>query len=145
MGLRIERGPSLAKILDSRLADAQKKALYAEATIYRNELKRNLRHGYISSLGNSGDFTTGTMLNHIFISEPLPHGDGWEIRVGTDLLYPLYWEIGHHNIFTRGFERDPVWGPTFEYTRTPAREAYIRVLSRFLKTADLPSLSAAGD
>lgn len=36
----------------------------------------------------------------------------WETQVGTNKIQALYWELGHHNLFTRKHERFRVWEPT---------------------------------
>ena len=38
------------------------------------------------------------------------------IAVGTNVPYAKYWELGHHNLFTRQFERVERWRPTLEAT-----------------------------
>jgi hypothetical protein len=112
------------------LRDAQGKGLQAAARVTQNAVKRSLRHGYHSSLGNWGDFTTGNNLNHVTISPVKWETDGLSIKVGTDLMYALFWEVGHHNIFTRHFERDEKWAPAYRESRAAALDAYMRVFSR---------------
>ncbi len=112
------------------LRPAQTKALTAAAYPVYNEVKRQLRHGYHSSLGNWGDFVMGNNINHVTISPIIYSADGASIKVGTDLLYALFWEVGHHNLFTRHFERDEKWAPAYDVTRRQAFEAYARVFKR---------------
>lgn len=109
--------------------------LRAGGYLIANEIKRSLRGGYRSSLGNKGDFTTGTSLNHVRLGEPVVRPDRASIRVGTDLLYNLFWEVGHHNIFTRHFERDEKWGPAFNRALPSARRAFQRTFQRTLEAA----------
>lgn len=106
--------------------------LVAAATVIQNAVKRGLRGGY-----TSGDFVTGTNVNHVLRSEPEFRGGIGEIRVGTDLnpCYPLFWEIGHYNIFTRKFERKEVWGPAYHDSRDDAIAAFQRVFARGLAAA----------
>ena len=111
------------------LRDAQRAGLIAAARVVQNAVKRELRHGYHSSLGNWGDFTTGNNLNHVTIGTPQYEADGLSIKVGTDLMYALFWEVGHHNIFTRHFERDEKWGPAYRDSRPRAIDAYTRAFS----------------
>lgn len=127
---RVSRIP---KIL-SNFREAQQKGLQAGAYVIANAVKRKLRGGYTSSLGNHGDFVTGNSLNHVTIGEPQGSGDGAFILVGTDLLYDLYWEVGHYNLFTRHFERDEKWRPAAEESRADAYAAFQRVFSRFAFT-----------
>lgn len=121
---------SNAGALLSGLQGAQQKALTAMAYPVYNAVKRSLRHGYHSSLGNWGNFVTGNSLNHVTVSPVKQSDDGASISVGTDLLYPLYWELGHHNLFTRHFERDEKWAPAYEATKQEAFAAYARVFGR---------------
>jgi hypothetical protein len=122
------------------LERGQAKALFAAATVIKNAVKRGLRGGY-----TSGDFTTGHNLRSISISPPEFDGRGTTIRVGTPLLYPLYWEIGHHNIFTRKFERVPIWEPAYLDNRAEAFEAYSRVLKAQLSGTAAASVVEDGD
>lgn len=107
---------------------AHAQGMIAAANVLRNAVRKNLRGGYRSSLGNHGDFVTGNSLNHVTISEP--DTTRGRIRVGTDLLYNLYWELGHHNLFTRHFERDERWRPAAETSAKAAGEAFTRVFDR---------------
>ena len=125
---------SNATPLINGLRDAQAKGLVAAANVLRNAVKRSLRHGYHSSLGNWGDFVTGNNINHVTMSEPEFTGDGASIKVGTDLLCAMFWEVGHHNIFTRHFERDEKWAPAYRESRAAALDAYMRVFSRAWKS-----------
>lgn len=118
---------SNAGALLSALQGAQAQALTAMAYPVYNEVKRQLRHGYRSSLGNWGDFVTGNNVNHVTISPVTITDSGASITVGTDLDYALFWELGHHNIFTRHFERDEKWRPAYEATREAAAAAFARV------------------
>lgn len=74
-----------------------------------NRIKEQLAGGY-----TSGDFVTGHVLNSVTLSEPYDEGDARVLEVGTDVDYALYWEMGHHNLFTRQFERVEIWRPTME-------------------------------
>jgi hypothetical protein len=116
--------------------------LTAAGNVIANEIKRELRGGYRSSLGNKGDFVTGNSLNHVRVSEPVIMGiargpmkyagaiNKSYVRVGTDLLYNLFWEIGHFNIFTKRYERDLKWGMAFYRARPRALAAFTRVFQR---------------
>src|SRR5690348_15439393 len=53
----------------------------------------------------SGDFVTGKLLNSIQATDPYTEKGTRHIRVYTDVLYALYWEMGHQNVFTRKYER----------------------------------------
>jgi hypothetical protein len=116
----------------SRFRQAQAAGLIAGGNVIRNAVRRELRGGYRSTLGHHGDFVTGNSINHVTISEPRFTADGGSVTVGTDLLYNLYWELGHHNLFTRHFERDEKWRPAFMGSKDAARTAFIRVMRRTL-------------
>jgi|ERR1017187_1219376 hypothetical protein len=126
--MSVERKSSTPVLL-TNLRVAQAKGLIAAANVLKNEVKRNLRHGYLSSLGNWGDWVTGNNVNHVTASDPIFTSDGGSIKVGTDLDYALWWEIGHHNIFTRHYERDPRWVPAYQTTRQQVLDTYARVFS----------------
>lgn len=110
----------------SAIQRGQVDGLTAMAYPVFNEVRRQLRHGYHSSLGNWGNFAIGNNVNHVTISPVTVNDDGASITVGTDLDYALFWEIGHHNIFTRHFERDEKWRPAYEATLDEARAAFAR-------------------
>lgn len=95
--------------------------LVAAAYVLVNSVKRALKGGY-----TSGAFVTGNVINSVTRSAPMRGGMGWSISVGTDLDYALFWEIGHHNLFTRRFERVEKWRPAFMDSREDLRAAYAR-------------------
>lgn len=118
---------------------ATRAALEAAGNVLANEVKRALRGGYRSSLGNQGDFVTGTSLNHVRVAPPVLTGDRSGrlryrgeayIRVGTDLLYNLFWEVGHFNLFTMSYERDEKWGPATKRATPRAFQAFRRVFQK---------------
>lgn len=89
----------------ARFPEARDAALKAAAQVYANEVKRALAPGY-----TSGAFVTGRVLNSVTVGAP---HDG-AIEIGSDLDYAMYWEMGHHNIFTRRFERVEIWRPSLD-------------------------------
>lgn len=87
---------------------AQKAALIAAALVYENAMKVALTGGY-----KRGDFVTGRVRSSVTHSEPfLIEPLVWAIRVGTNVLYALFWELGHMNLFSRRYERVEKWRPT---------------------------------
>lgn len=108
--------------------EAEQLGLIAAAYVLVNAVKRGLRGGY-----TSGNFVTGGVINSVTRSEPFRDGSGWSIRVGTNLKYALFWEIGHHNAYTRKYERVERWRPAFMDTREAARAAYARTWKRAMK------------
>ncbi len=105
--------------------DAERDGLLAAAYVLKNAVKRALRGGY-----TSGDFVTGLSVNSVAHSEPERDTAGWAIRVGTNLKYNLYWEIGHRSAFLRKFVRVEKWRPAFFDSREPMRAAYARQWQR---------------
>ena len=115
-----------------RHARATDAALEAGANELINGLKDTkplgLTQGY-----TSGAFTTGNLLNSIQASEPYTEAGTRHIRVFTDVLYALYWEMGHLNAFTRKYEREERWGPTLQRKDEDILAAYTRVYKRFME------------
>lgn len=132
------------------LGRAQQAGLHAAAQAYQNDMKKALRLGtkgfvFRTSTGNVGKIVNGTrrpwsvgyLWNTVTLGATEAFQAGFAIRVGTNVKYALYWELGHHNIFTRHFERDPKWVPTFvdnrsRYAATFA-SAFTRVFAQFAK------------
>lgn len=88
-----------------RFPAAVNAGLKAAAYVYANEVKRALAPGY-----TSGAFVTGRVLNSVTVGEPA----NGAIEVGSDVDYAMYWELGHHNLFTRRYERVEIWRPALE-------------------------------
>jgi hypothetical protein len=105
MGLSIDLRHAVDLLIEAHWDAAIAGGLTAAAYVYANLVKRALAGGY-----TSGDFVTGRVLNSVTIGEP----SGLYIDVGTDLDYAEYWEIGHHNIFTRRYERVMIWEPALD-------------------------------
>jgi hypothetical protein len=97
------RAPVVAAALDQGVRDG----LTAGAYVYAGAVKQALAGGY-----TSGDFVTGHVMRSVTVVPAVRTGDTYEAIVGTDVLYALFWEVGHHNLFTRRFERVEVWRPT---------------------------------
>lgn len=103
--------------------------LFAATQIVINAVKRGLRGGY-----TSGNFVTGTVINSVTRSEVEESLDGsMEQRVGSNLPYALFWELGHHNVFTRKFERVEIWVPAVTGNLEQIRSAYARAYVASLK------------
>lgn len=94
-----------ADILD-RLPDATDAGLLAMATAYADAIREALLNGY-----TSGEFVTGAAADSVVVTDAHDASGDRAISVGTDLMYPMYWEVGHFNIFTRQYERVEIWGP----------------------------------
>jgi hypothetical protein len=94
------------------------------------DVKPPLQRGY-----TSGKFTTGNVANSVARGEPEASGDGAEIGIGStqvDPPYPLYWEVGHQNLFTGKHERVEVWVPTM----VEHRERYVGIMAQEIKAVD---------
>lgn len=83
--------------------------LVAAAEVFNGAVKAKLQRGY-----TSGDFVTGATAASVSASEPFQDADGWAIRVGSNEMLTLYWEMGHMNLFTRKYERVEHWRSTME-------------------------------
>lgn len=104
--------------------------LIGAAEAYLADVKPQLIHGY-----TSGDFVTGNAANSAARGEPEMVGGNASIAVGStqvDPPYPLYWEVGHHNLFTRTFERVEIWVPTM----VANREKYVGIVASEVKAVD---------
>lgn len=99
---------------------ASKAALIAAALVYENAMKLALTGGY-----KTGAFVTGRVRSSVTHGEPYPLGPAqWAIRVGTNVLYALFWEIGHINLFTKRYERVEKWRPTLVEQRVHIAQKY---------------------
>lgn len=146
------------------LQAAQVNGLLGAARAYQRDMKRELRggqKGYVfkTSVGNKGNvkvrtrrvgiegggsmsirsperrpWYTGLLWNSVTLSTIESTPAGSSVRVGTNVEYALYWELGHHNIFTKHFERDPKWVPTFEKNRQRYAEAFTTAFKRQMET-----------
>lgn len=94
--------------VQDRYRDAARKGLVAGGALLVRELKK--AHG--DSYYKGGAFRTGQVRQSIKATAPFWLG-GWMLQVGTKLLFPLYWELGHFNVFTRKYERVRIWTPTY--------------------------------
>ena len=108
---------------ESALRRAQDAGLVAAGVLYQNRMKVALRRGY-----TSGDFITGRSVNAVARTNPSDApGGGRGVRVGTSLMFNLYWELGHINLFTRRYERVEKWRPTLLDSRADIQREYARV------------------
>jgi hypothetical protein len=108
----------------SALREAVGQGLSAGGHLYANAVKRGLRGGY-----TSGTFVTGTSVSSVQVTPPEMAGGVLQVRVGTNLMYNLFWEIGHQNLFTGRFERVEVWRPALLANTAAIRERILTVAS----------------
>jgi hypothetical protein len=111
----------------TRLQSATEAGLLAAAAVLENKVKEGLRGGY-----TSGQFVTGFVMSSVNHSEPEIGPNGAFILVGTGVMYALFWEIGHANLYSRKFERKEVWMPALLSTRAEQLQAFQRVFARFM-------------
>lgn len=91
----------------AQLDKAVPRGLVKAAAIYHGALRRKLQRGY-----TSGKFTTGNVAASVQMGLPELVDGHWVMTVGTSLMYALYWEMGHMNVFTHKYEREQYWAET---------------------------------
>jgi hypothetical protein len=98
-----------------------------------NVLQREVTQAHDSTYYKGGAFR-GTLYvrQSIRRSDPERGPDGWSSTVGTKIIEALYWELGHHNLFTRQYERVRLWEPTALAAITRMRDAFARVVRRIM-------------
>jgi hypothetical protein len=111
--------------IKSRHTQGVENGLLAAAAVLEAKVKEGLKGGY-----TSGRFVTGHVMASVNHSDPTVGPNGAYILVGTDVMYALFWEIGHQNRWTRKFERVEVWMPAFLDTRSEQMAAFQRVYRR---------------
>jgi hypothetical protein len=110
---------------------ASRLGMDAAANVYEREVKKAHGDHYTSQ-----DFrSTLNVRQSIRRTAPAKGAQGWMIDVGTKLPQPLYWELGHQNLFTRKFERRRIWVPTLIAQTQAIRDAFARVVARVMNNA----------
>jgi hypothetical protein len=110
------------------LHQARVAGMNAAAQQIVNRVVRGLRGGY-----TSGAFVTGTNTSSVVATQPQRLRGVWTVLIGTsidDPPYPVYWELGHLNIFSGRWERKEVWGPALRDSADDAQRAFARVFRR---------------
>ncbi len=125
-----------SRVLKEAVRSAQEAGLKRGANVYRNAVIRWIRdwHGYLTTLGNIGDFYRDGGIQFISVG-PIESGSDPFIRVGSSWPVHRYWELGHHNLFTRHFERDERWRPAYEESREQILAAYMRGFTQAVRDA----------
>lgn len=103
---------------------AMRNALTAAATVVQNRAKRNVRGGF-----KSGDFVTGNLMNKIAIRVSVTDAVA-EAVIGTTVDYGAFWELGHHNAYTRKYEREEWLRPALEKTVGKQHAAAVLAIKR---------------
>lgn len=134
--------------------DASRLALDAAANVYEGNLKKRFFKGYYTSQAFR---STAQVVQHVQREQPTFGGNGWYTKVGipegiTATAKPkkgrkarattsrfsvgkiaLAWELGHHNLFTRRFERVAIFKPVAIESARQMIDTYNRVLNRYLE------------
>lgn len=98
-----------------------------------NVLQREITKAHDSSYYKGGAFRSTLQVRaSIRRTPPTRSGDGWSAEVGTKIIEALYWELGHHNLFTRKYERRRIWEPTALANVGAMSAAYGRVVVRIM-------------
>lgn len=124
----------------AQMERARDAGLIAAAQVVVNEVKQGLRGGYMS-----GAFVTGNVMGSVTRTEPADENGVRVIRVGTDVEYALFWELGFApapGVFSPGlgrgqlgptqFRRKEVWVPALFRTANEQAAAFSRVFARFM-------------
>ena len=119
---------------------ARDAGLVAAAQVVINAVKQGLRGGY-----TSGAFVTGHVMNSVTRTEPADENGVRVIRVGSDVDYALFWEVGFvpaRGVFSPGIgrstqgpiglQRKEVWVPALLRTAPEQAAAFARVFARFM-------------
>jgi hypothetical protein len=118
-----------AKQVTAAYERASRLGMDAAANVYEREVKRAHGDHYTSQAFRS----TLSVRQSIRRTQPMKSSDGWYSRIGTKLRQPLYWELGHQNLFTGKFMRREIWKPVAIAQAQAIRDAYARVVSRILE------------
>jgi len=127
--------------------EASRKAVDAAANAYEVNVKRRFYQGYYTSQAFR---STAQIVQHIQREPPVWTAGGWHSLVGIPMGIPvkvaklgakrpfsvgeiaLAWELGHHNIFSRRYERVEIFKPVALNSLDQIAKTYSRVLTRFL-------------
>jgi hypothetical protein len=113
--------------VEALIRNATEAGLLAAAHHYRNRMIEVLLPGY-----TSGAFSQKLLgvAGNVNVSQVQETPDGMEVQVGSNQTsdmgapYPLFWEIGHLNLFTRRFEHQPRWEPTLVQELSVMRDKF---------------------
>jgi hypothetical protein len=118
----------------ARAENAAQLGLAAAANVLRNAVVKEFGSNY---------YKGGAFRSTLFVKQRTYYltpyrssdGGGWETQVGTPVMQALYWELGHHNTFTRKYERVRIWEPAGLASTGAMRSAYARVVARVMGAA----------
>lgn len=131
--------------------DASRMATDAAANLLQANVTKRFRQGYYTSQAFR---STAQIMQHITRDEPVYRGNGWVSQVGipegiaatpkskkakppktptTVGKIALAWELGHHNVFTRRWERVAIFKPVGFDSLKAMIDTYNRVLNRYME------------
>jgi hypothetical protein len=116
----------------ARADNAGRLGLAAAVTVLKNAVVKQFGSNY---------YKGGAFRSTLFVKQsvrfltPYKTPDGYETILGTKLIEALYWELGHHNAFTRKYERVQIWEPAGMGSTGAMRDAYARVVARLMGAA----------
>ena len=95
-------------------------ALVAAALVVENQVKRGLTRGY-----TTGKHVTGRVRSSVTHSEPMTEDGMRVIRIGTNVEYALYWELGwSHKAGSYTIHVGSAWGKANMRRRVVMRGPY---------------------
>ena len=131
--------------VEAAVIEATRLGMVAAANVYQHEVQR----------AHNNHYTTRRFKNTLAVRQsirsapPEQNRGGWSVRVGTKLIVPLYWELGHwayqaywsekkqqffaNKKLPRVFRRREIWKPTAIATRKAVQNAYARVVQRLMR------------
>lgn len=110
---------------------AARAGMDAAANVYEREVKREHGDHYTSQMFRS----TLNVRQSIRRTRAVRGPNGYESEVGTKLPQPLYWELGHQNLFTGKLERRRIWVPTAIAQAQAIAAEYAKVVARMMNNA----------
>lgn len=115
----------------ARYDDASMRGLDAAARHLKTEVIKAFGSNYYKGGRFRSTLQVKQSIRHL---TPYKVSGGWESTVGTKFIEALYWELGHHNTFTRKYERVQLWVPTAADNVETMRATFSRVVARLMGT-----------
>lgn len=119
--------------VQARLALGIDRGLIAAAEVVRQTVSSELRLGY-----TTGEWVTPHVALTVTYGSPENQGTVRVIRVGTNVMYALYWEVGFHMRLWVWRTPDGRWHSRPGPTKFMRREIWVPALNatRFLQAAE---------
>lgn len=132
--------PDLKRQMDR----AEREALRSAATVLATAVKEDIADGFTSGAFVGADPVTGPPLEDtVEVSNVRKNKRGRYIKVFTNDVRALFWELGHHNPFTGKFERVEVWRKAFARTRDAIANVYSAALKASVAQQSYRAIPAA--